>query len=384
MDRVKIGLIGCGNISDRYLQTCDKFEVLEVVACADLDLERARGRAAEFGIPRACTPEELLADPEIRIVVNLTTPGAHHAVAKAALEAGKCVHSEKPLAITREQGRELLALADARGLRVGCAPDTFLGGGLQTCRKLIDDGCIGKPVAATAFMMCHGHESWHPDPEFYYKVGGGPMFDMGPYYLTALVHLLGPIRRVTGAARITFPERLITSQPKCGTKIHVEVPTHVAGIMDFADGAVGTIITSFDVWGANLPQLELHGAEGSLSAPAPGGFGGPVRLLRRGEKEWRQVPLTHGHADQWRGIGVADMACALLSGRRHRANGELAYHVLDVMHAFHDASETQRHIELESVCERPAPLPAGAPEGVLELAPEGRTPAPQPSGERGD
>ena len=366
-ETVGIGIVGCGNISGIYLKNCQRvFENLEVRACADLLPERAEKQAREFGVPRACSVEELLAEPDIQIVVNLTIPKAHAEVALAAVAAGKSVHNEKPLTVTREDGRKLLSLASEKGVRVGAAPDTFLGAGLQTCRKLIDDGWIGEPVAAVAFMTCHGHESWHPDPEFYYKPGGGPMFDMGPYYLTALVSLLGPIRRVTGSARITFPRRSITSKPKFGQVIDVEVPTHVAGVMDFADGAVGTIVTSFDVWSANLPWIEIYGSEGSLCVPDPNGFGGPVRVRRAGAEQWSEVPLTHGYAANSRGIGVADMACALRSGRDHRANGELAYHVLDVMHAFHEASEQGRHVQVQSTCRRPAPLPLGLREGTLD------------------
>ena len=366
MDPVKVGVIGCGNISVVYLKAGKTFDILDIVACADLIHERAEAKAAEHGVPKACSVEELLADPEIAIVINLTVPRAHAAVALAALKAGKSVYNEKPLAIAREDGRRLLEIARDRGLLVGCAPDTFMGGGLQTCRKLVDDGEIGEPVAAVAFMMNHGHEGWHPDPEFFYKPGGGPMFDMGPYYLTALVNLIGPVHRVTGSARITFPERTITSQPKYGTRIKVEVPTHVAGIMDFANGAVGTIITTFDVWAARLPRIEVYGTEGSLAVPDPNGFGGPVLVRRAGEREWSEVPLTHGYTKQSRGLGVADMAYALRSGRPHRASGEMAYHVLDVMHAFHDASEEGRHIELSSTCSRPAPLPLGLTEGTLD------------------
>jgi len=286
MATVKIGIVGCGSISAAYLTGAARFSLLEVAVCADIATERAQARADEFSVPKACSVEELMADPDIRIVVNLTIPDAHYSIAKAALLAGKSVYNEKPLTITREEGQELLQLARERELLLGSAPDTFLGGGIQTCRKLIDDGAIGTPVAATAFMMCHGHESWHPDPEFYYKVGGGPMFDMGPYYLTALVSLMGPVRRVTGSARVTFPERVITSEPKQGTTITVDTPTHIAGVMDFANDAVGTIITSFDVWAANLPPIEIHGSEGSLSVPNPNGFGGNARLRRAAETEW--------------------------------------------------------------------------------------------------
>jgi len=362
---VKIGIVGCGNISGAYLKIAKGFPILEVAAVADIDMERARSRAREFGVPRACTVEELLADPEIRIVVNLTIPKAHTEVGIAALEAGKCVYNEKPLAITREDGKKMLALAEEKGVLIGGAPDTFLGGGHQTCRKLIDDGWIGEPVAAAAFMMGHGHESWHPDPEFYYQTGGGPMFDMGPYYLTALINLMGPVKRVTGATRITFPERTITSEKKYGQKIQVEVPTHIAGIMDFASGAIGTISTSFDVWGGKLPFIEVYGTEGSLSVPDPNNFGGPV-VVKRERGEWQEVPLTHGYLENTRSIGVADMACALQSGRPHRASGELAYHVLDLMHAFHDASDQGRHVEMESTCTRPASLPLGLLPGEVE------------------
>ncbi len=360
MKKVKVGIIGCGNISGIYLKNCSQlFSIIEVAACADIDMERAKAKAAEFSIPKACTPAELLADEEIQIVLNLTIPKAHAEICLAALEAGKSVYVEKPLAITREDGKKIIDLAASKGLLVGCAPDTFLGGGIQTCRKLIDDGWIGQPVAATAFMTCHGHESWHPDPEFYYKVGGGPMFDMGPYYLTALVNLIGPVKRVTGSARITFPERIITSQPKNGAHITVDVPTHVAGVLDFQNGAVGTIITSFDVWHAQLPRIEIYGTEGTISVPDPNSFGGPVYLRRSDAVQWSEIPLSHAYADNSRGLGVADMAYSMLNGGKHRACGELAYHVLEIMHGFHDASAQGKHYELKSTCDKPAALPAG-------------------------
>ena len=363
---MKVGLIGCGTISQTYFKVAARFPVLEIVACADAIPERARARAEEFGVPRAVSVDELLADPAIELVLNLTVPKAHGEVALRAVEAGKSVYNEKPLTVGREEARRLLELAEEGGVRVGGAPDTFLGGGAQTCRKLIDEGAIGSPVAAVAFMLNHGHESWHPDPGFYYQVGGGPMFDMGPYYLTALVNLIGPVRRATGSARVSFPERTITSQPRAGQKIPVEVPTHVAGVLDFASGAVGTIITSFDVWAHSLPRIEIYGSEGSLGVPDPNTFGGPVRLRRHDEAEWREVALTHPYTENFRSLGLADMAYALRSGRPHRASGELAYHVLDVMHAVHDASASGRHIDLASSCERPAPLPVGLTEGQLD------------------
>jgi predicted dehydrogenase len=362
----KIGIVGCGNISDIYIEAGEKFDILEIVACADLIPERAHTKAEKHAIPRACTTEELLADPEIEIVVNLTTPGAHAEVGLAAVEAGKSIYNEKPLTIRREDGARLLRLARDRGARVGCAPDTFLGGGLQTCRQIIDEGHIGQPIAATAFVMDHGHEHWHPAPEFYYQVGGGPMFDVGPYYLTALVSLLGPVSRVTGSTQMSFPERTITSEPKHGQTVQVEVDTHVAGLLDFESGAIGTIVTSFDVWAHKMPFIEVYGTEGSLSLPDPNTFGGAVQLRRGRQREWEDVGLTHAYTENSRGLGVADMAQALLSGRPHRANGEVAYHVLDIMHAIHEASEQGRHILLESTCQRPAPMVADLPPYVLD------------------
>ena len=363
---VKAGVIGCGYISGIYLKNSKLFNNFEVTACADLISERAENRAKEYAISRACSVEELLSDPEIEIVVNLTTPDAHYSVAKAAIEHGKSVYNEKPLSVSLVEGGMLLEAAEKAGVLIGGAPDTFMGGGIQTCRKLIDDGWIGEPIGATAFMTCHGHEGWHPDPEFYYKVGGGPMFDMGPYYLTALVNLIGPMKSVKGSARITFPERTITSEPKRGTKFKVEVPTHVAGIIDFHSGAIGTIITSFDVWAAQLPRIEIYGSTGSLSVPDPNTFGGPVKILRQGEQEWSQIPLSHGYTSNSRGLGVADMAYALRSGRAHRANGKLSYHVLEAMHAFHEASTKERTVTLNSTCNRPVPLPLNLRDGDLD------------------
>lgn len=366
LTRVGVGIVGCGNISDCYFENCASFDLLEVRACADLIPARAKEKAEKHGVAKACTVKKLLADKDIDIVVNLTIPKVHSEIALAALEAGKCVYNEKPLAVTREDGRAMLELAKKKKLLVGGAPDTFLGAGLQTCRKLIDDGWIGKPVACTAFMQCHGHENWHPDPEFFYKTGGGPMFDMGPYYLTALVSLLGPVQRVCGSARVTFPERMITSQPKCGEVIQVDTPTHIAGVMDFANGAIGTIITSFDVWAHTLPWIEIHGTAGSMQAPDPNTFGGPVRIRRAGAEQWSEMPLTHGFTRNYRSVGVADMAYALRNGRRHRANESLTYHVLDIMHAFHDASKASKYITLASTCEQPAPFPMGLPQNTLD------------------
>jgi predicted dehydrogenase len=365
VEKVNVGILGCGNISGQYFKGCRAFDILEVAACTDLDMSRAAAKAEEFSISKVYTVKELLADPDIQIVVNLTTPDVHASVSLEIIEAGKSVYVEKPLAVTREDGEKVLAAARQRGVLVGCAPDTFLGGGIQTCRKLIDDGWIGTPVAATAFMMNHGPESWHPNPDFYYKVGGGPLFDMGPYYLTALVNLLGGVRRVSGAARKSFPERIATSQMHNGRHIPVEVNTHDVAVLEFASGAIGTLITSFDVWAHTLPRIEIYGSEGSLSVPDPNTFGGPVRVLRAGEKAWTEIPLTHS-AEVGRGTGVADMAYALATGRKHRASGELAYHVLDLMHAVEDAARTGRRVNIKSRVTKPAALPLGLRAGALD------------------
>jgi predicted dehydrogenase len=348
LKKLNVGIIGCGNISSIYFKNCETFQTLDIVACADLDIERAKAKAEEYQV-KAYSVEELLADPTIDIVINLTIPAAHGQVALQALEAGKHVYTEKPLSISLEEGKKVLDLAESKGLRVGGAPDTFLGGGIQTGIKLIEDGWIGKPIAANAFFMSSGVEEWHPNPDFFYQTGGGPMFDMGPYYITALITLIGSVKRVTGSANISFPER---ETPE-GRKIPVEIPTHISGVLDFENGAVGTLVTSFDSWGNNLPRIEVYGEHGTLSIPDPNTFSGPVMYRRKGEKEFKEVPLTHGYQTNSRGIGLADMAEAIAEGRPHRANGNLTYHTLEIMHGFHIASEQSKHYQLTSSVERP-------------------------------
>jgi predicted dehydrogenase len=360
LQRTKIGVIGCGGIAYAYLTAGQRLDILEIVACADLVPDRAKAKAEEFCIPKACqSVEELLADPDIEIVVNLTIPKVHAEIAMATLEAGKHAYSEKPLAVTREQGQKLLQLAEQKGLRVGCAPDTFLGAGGQTCRKLIDDGWIGAPLGASAYMMGHGPEKWHADPDFFYQVGAGPLFDMGPYYLTALTNLLGPTDSVAASATVTFPERLIGSEPHYGEIIKVNTPTHVNGILNFASGAVGTLTMSFDVWASTHAPLEIYGTEGSLQVPDPNGFGGVIRVRRHDYEGWQEVPFSHGYAEANRGLGVADMAYAIRSGRPHRASGAMAYHVLDIMQTLYDASDQQQVVKVQSTVERPAAFPVG-------------------------
>lgn len=360
MNKTRIGLIGCGNISSIYLENLNRrFATVEVAAVADLLPERAAAQAEKYGVSRVLTVEELLRDPGIDVVLNLTIPKAHYLVCRQALEAGKSVYVEKPLSISLEDGRALQALADAKGLLLGGAPDTFMGAGIQTCLDLIRSGQIGQPIGATAFMTCHGHESWHPDPAFYYQTGGGPMFDMGPYYLTALFTLLGPARRVTGSTAISFAQRTITSAARNGQVIDVEVPTHVAGIIDLQSGAIATILTSFDVWAAELPRIEIYGSRGTLSVPDPNTFGGPVRLRRAGQDSFETIEIVRPYADNSRGLGIADLARASRSGLRdQRASGALALHVLEAMHGIHIASDTGRHYLMQSTLDTPEPVDA--------------------------
>ncbi len=285
---LRIGLIGCGKISEAYLRA--SYPQVTYVACADLDATRAEKTAVAHDL-QAMPVEELLAAAEVDAVCNLTVPRAHAEVSRAALEAGKHVYCEKPLGLDREEGASLVALAQANSLALGCAPDTFLGAGLQTCRRLIDQGRIGTPVAAVAHLNNHGPENWHPDPAFYFLRGGGPLFDMGPYYLTALVSLIGPISSVVSGLRSTGAERVVKRGARAGEVLAVEVPTHVAAVLQFASGEVASLVTSFEVWQSDLPRLEIHGTEASLSVPDPNTFGGPVKFFPAGAESWEQVPV---------------------------------------------------------------------------------------------
>jgi predicted dehydrogenase len=365
-DPLRVGLIGCGAISNAYFEHLAPFSrYAKITACSDLDLERARATAAHHHLPKSCTVEELLADPDIDVILNLTIPAAHASVNLAALRAGKHAYCEKPFALNYQEGLEVVREAAKRKLYVGCAPDTVLGGGIQTCRNVIDQGLIGRPVAGVANMLCPGHESWHPRPEFFYQKGGGPLFDMGPYYLTSLVLMLGPVKSLVAMAKVTRRSRTITSQPSAGKIIEVEVPTHLAAELEFANGALVSVQMSFDVWQHHLPLLEIYGSEGSLSCPDPNCFNGEVDLWTPATKQWQKVPLTHN--DQTgRGIGIAEMALAIHEGRMPRMNGELALHVVEIMEAIHVSADSGRKVGLESTCSQPQPLPAGLKLGHLE------------------
>ena len=365
MNRVGIGIVGCGNISEAYLKAASHFPILDIRGVSDIRREAAAARASQFGL-RARSVDELVRDPSIEIIVNLTIPAAHVDVGLQALEAGKHVYSEKPLGTTSIEARRLLDAGNRLDLRVGCAPDTFLGGSHQTCRKLVDEGAIGRPVAGTAYFMCPGHERWHPNPAFYYAEGGGPMLDMGPYYITALVNLLGPVARVSGIATRARSERVITSEPLRGTRIDVQVATHIAGTLQFESGAVVSIAMSFDVPKHRHGPIELYGTEATLTVPDPNRFGGKIEIARAGQ-DWSERPTEHAYADgNYRILGVADLARAIRSGRPHRASGELAQHVLEVMEAFQASSDRGEHVTIRTRPERPAMLPTGLRLGEID------------------
>lgn len=357
---LRIGVVGAGQISGAYLRTLLALPSLSVTAVADLDETRAAAVAATVPGIRATTPKELYAAQDVDLVLNLTVPAAHADVAHAAITAGKHVYGEKPLAATTAEARAVLAAADSAGVRVGCAPDTVLGTGVQSARAVLDAGQLGTPVAATAFMVTPGHELWHPAPEFYYRPGGGPLFDMGPYYLTALVTLLGPVRGVVGMASTSRPVRTVGSGPRAGTAFPVEVATHVTGVLEHESGVLTTLVMSFDVWAGDLPRIEVYGTDGSMSVPDPNGFDGQVRLFRAGAGSWEAVPVQGGYAGAGRGYGIADLARSLTTGTPHRASGQLAYHVLEIMESLLTASETGRSVTVTSAGERPTAVPADA------------------------
>jgi predicted dehydrogenase len=365
VEPLRVGIIGCGTISGAYLKNMSASPHLKVVACADQVLERAQARAAEFGVPDACATDELLASDEVELVVNLTVPNAHADISVRGLRAGKHVFTEKPLATTRHDGQRILDVAASSGLTVACAPDTFLGAGLQTCLRLQEQGELGEALAASAFMLNRGPENWHPNPSFFYEPGGGPLLDVGPYYVTSLVCLLGPVRRVAGMARVLYPERTAVRGPRAGETFKVSTPTFVAALIEFESGAQATLVTSFGIWGHDLPNMQLYCTEAILSVPDPNYFGGPVRVRpNEDDSVWREVPLMYRHTEgpgNFRGLGVVEMALAIAKGEQPRTSGELAYHVLDVMESIQESYTSGRHVEVRSSCRRPAPLPLEDP-----------------------
>ncbi len=365
--RVGVGIVGCGHVSLQYLEGFKTLPSIEVVGCFDVDQNQSRQRAAAFGVPRIYrTLEELLSDPLVEIVLNITPPLVHYGISQTALEAGKHVFSEKPLAPTREQARHLLDLAAHNDVRLACAPDTFLGSGLQTSRKLLDDGWIGSPVGMGTFFLSNGVEHFHPSPAFFYGPAGGPMLDVGPYYLTALINLLGPMARVAAISRITFGERMITSPEQYGARIKVETPTYITSILEFESGISGPLLATFDVQATRLPFIEVYGTKGTLSTTDPDLWSGTPQIRQYGEEEKamldleRNVPWTTFRSSEpipgLRGIGVEDLARGIIDDRPHRVAAEVAYHVLDIALSIAEAAESGAHVDVESTCTRPAPL----------------------------
>lgn len=368
MDKVGIGIVGVGAISGIYLQNLTGlFEEVEVVGVCDLIRERAEKAVETYGVKLYEDMHALFASPDVDIVLNLTRPYEHFDVTRAALEAGKHVYSEKPLGASLAEGEALYALAQRLGLTIGGAPDTFLGAGLQTCRKLIDDDMIGSPVAALAFNIGHGHETWHPDPAFYYQYGGGPMLDMGPYYITALVSLLGPVSSVSGMTATSYPARIITSQPHYGEVIDVAVATHLTGTLQFEAGPIATVVTSFDCFPTSLPYIEIFGSKGNLLLPDPNYFAGPVLLKRTTAEAYKEIPLLYDdYVDNSRGLGVADMAKGIATGRKPRCHMDMTLHVLEILTAFQRSQDSRQHIAIDTRTDRPAPRKYGLLRGVLD------------------
>jgi predicted dehydrogenase len=373
--KLGVGVIGCGNISAAYMRHAPLFRGIEMRACADIDMQAAKARAKEFSL-RAETVEELLRDPEIDIIVNLTIPAAHYEVSKAILDAGKHVYSEKPFVLSVREGLDLQKRAEKRGLRVGSAPDTFLGGAHQLARHLVDQGKIGKITSGTCHVMSHGMEHWHPNPDFFFKAGGGPILDLGPYYISNLVQLIGPVKGVAALTAIPIRERIITSKPRAGQKITVETPTTIHALLEFASGAVITFNASWDVWLHNHAPMELYGEEGTLYVPDPNFFGGTVAISER-DRPVKKLPRwehpfavlnqdsPRGKLANYRAAGLADMALAIQEGRPHRCSMEAALHAIEVMTGILKSGETGRFVPMRTTCERPAALDIKAAKGLL-------------------
>ncbi|MCS5734082.1 Gfo/Idh/MocA family protein [Herbiconiux daphne] len=352
----RIGIVGLGVISRAYLDTFAQSDAVVVTAVADLDAARAHDVAAGLPAARALSVDELLAAADVDTVLNLTVPAAHAEIAVAAVDSGKNVYGEKPLALGLASGLGVIEAASRAGRQVGSAPDTVLGTGLQTARAAIDDGLIGRPVAASAVMVTPGHERWHPNPDFYYRAGGGPLFDMGPYYVTALVHLLGPVRAVIGLSSRPRSERRIATGARAGEVVPVSIDTHVTGALEHAGGAVSTITMSFDGTATAASPIEVHGEEGTLSVPDPNVFDGDTTVRLTGDDGWRRLALSAGFADAARGVGLLDLVRARADSPA-RANGHLALHVLDVMESLTRSAAEGRRVELTTTAERPAPVP---------------------------
>lgn len=355
---LKLGIIGAGVISAQYVETLGRLDDLELVAVADIDPDRARSVAEQHGAA-GLSVDDLLGREDIDVVINLTIPQAHAEVSLAALASGKGVFVEKPLAATLSEGRRMVSAAAEQGMVLGSAPDTVLGTGIQTARAALDEGRIGMPISATVTMVRPGHEVWHPNPDFYYQPGGGPLMDMGPYYITSLVTLLGPVKKVIGAASALRDERVIGSGPRAGERIPVATPSHVAGVLVHESGVISTVVMSFDGMSTRAAHIEVQGTEGTLEAPDPNRFTGTVRLSNTRD-EWHELPVSAGYRGAARGYGLADLHWSgAFSGdpAAGRAQGKLGLHVLEVMESVLAAAEEQSTVVIESTVERPPAVP---------------------------
>lgn len=380
---VNVGILGCGVISNTYIRDIKRFyPSLHLAACADVNVELAKSHAEKYRIPSGCSVEEMLAMEEVELVVNLTPPQFHMELNKKILQAGKHVFCEKPFAPTAAQARQVMDLADEKGLLVGSAPDTFLGSSLQTCRKILDDGWIGKPLYVTANMMSNGVETWHPAPANFYRQGAGPLYDMGPYYFTALAALLGPVKRVSAFSGTGFPVRKVYTGPLKGQEVPVETPTHYSGTAELASGVIVSMNISFDIWHSNLPMFEIYGTDGTLEVPDPNMSGGRPRVYRkertldvlyddsRETKEKQdtsvELPELYPHiGDYTRGIGVLDLACAIDEKRKPRVNAEMACHVIEAITGMMESAQDKIVYEMKTTCEKPEPIKTGTPAGRI-------------------
>jgi len=364
--KLGVGVIGCGNISAAYFSLAPLFRGIEIRACADVNMDAAKARAKEFNV-RAETVDDLLKADDVDIIVNLTIPAVHYDVSKSILEAGKHVYSEKPFVLTVEEGLDLKARAEKKGLRIGSAPDTFLGASHQLARDLIDKGKVGKITSGTAYVMSHGMEHWHPNPDFFFQPGAGPVLDVGPYYITNLIQLIGPVKRVAAITSTPQTERTITSKPRYGEKVKVTTPTTIHALLHFENGAVVTLNASWDVWAHGHAPMELYGEEGTIHVPDPNFFGGevsftknaaPVKKAPRWEHPFGIPNQKHaaGMLANYRTAGLADMAIAIAENRPHRCSLELALHAVEVMTSILKAGESGKFVEMTTTCGRPAAL----------------------------
>ncbi|MBU0584285.1 MAG: Gfo/Idh/MocA family oxidoreductase [Alphaproteobacteria bacterium] len=374
--KLGVGIVGCGNISAAYFSLAPLFKGIKVTACADINPAAAKARAKEFGVRAEATVEDLMKAKDVDIVVNLTVPAVHYAISRQALDAGKHVYSEKPFVLDVKEGLDLKKRADKQGLRVGSAPDTFLGGAHQQARHLVDSGAVGRITGGTCHVMSHGMEHWHPNPDFFFLPGAGPILDLGPYYITNLIQLIGPVKRVTALTSTPSKERTIGNGPRLGEKVPVKTPTTIHAIMEFESGAVVTFNASWDVWQHGHSPMELYGEDGTLHVPDPNFFGGDLAMTKQ-DKPVKKLPKwqhpfgvpnqkhARGMMANYRTAGLADMALAIAEDRPHRCSLDMALHAIDVMTGILKSGETGKFVAMRTTCERPEALGAKQARAML-------------------